>query len=206
MILGGNKPMTNDDVFKVFGNNIPNVPIPTPILISLLCFALIALVLRFTNLGLYAQAVGVNERAARLNGLNPVWVKMLTYMTLGLCVGIAGFIKVSRIEAINPIQMAPNIEMDAILAVALGGNALSGGRFSMGGSVVGAYTIQALTTTLYANDVSSDAMPAFKAMVIILIVVLQSPAVRAKLTELRKSRSAGRGGAAPDSLKSKGAA
>jgi simple sugar transport system permease protein len=193
MILGGNKPMTNDSVFKIFGNNIPNVPIPTPILISLLCFALVALALRFTNLRLYAQAVGINERAARLNGLNPVLIKMLAYMILGLCVGIAGFIKVSRIEAINPIQMAPNIEMDAILAVALGGNALSGGKFSMAGSVVGAYTLQALTTTLYANDVSSDAMPAFKAVVIILIVVFQSPAIRAKLAALRKSRLAGQG-------------
>jgi simple sugar transport system permease protein len=99
--------------------------------------------------------------------------------------------------------MAPNIEMDAILAVALGGNALSGGKFSMGGSVIGAYTIQALTTTLYANDVSSDAMPAFKAMVIILIVVLQSPAVRAKLTELRRSWPAA---ATPNRPKNEGAA
>jgi simple sugar transport system permease protein len=193
MILGGNKPMTNDDVFKVFGNNIPNVPIPTPIFISLLCFLIIFLVLRRTNLGLYSQAVGINERAARLNGLNPVWIKILTYMILGLCVGIVGFVKVSRIEAINPIQMAPNIEMDAILAVALGGNALSGGKFSMGGSIIGAYTIQALTTTLYANNVLSNAMPAFKAVVIILIVVFQSPAIREKLRKikLRKIKKGG---------------
>ena len=67
------------------------------------------------------------------------------------------------------------MELDAILAVALGGNSLSGGKFSLIGSVIGAYTIQALTTTLYAMSVSADQITVYKAIVVIIIVTLQSP-------------------------------
>lgn len=67
------------------------------------------------------------------------------------------------------------MELDAILAVALGGNSLGGGKFSLMGSVIGAYTIQALTTTLYAMSVSADQIPVYKAIVVVVIVLLQSP-------------------------------
>ena len=66
------------------------------------------------------------------------------------------------------------MELDAIAAVALGGNSLGGGRFSLLGSVIGAYTIQALTTTLYAMSVPADQIPVYKAIVVILIVAVQS--------------------------------
>ena len=69
--------------------------------------------------------------------------------------------------------------MDAILAVALGGNSLGGGKFRLSGSIIGAYTIQAITTTLYALGVSSAQAPVFKAIIVILIVTIQSPAVKA---------------------------
>ena len=68
-------------------------------------------------------------------------------------------------------------ELDAILAVAIGGNSLGGGKFSLIGSVIGAITIQALTTTLYAMHVSADQLPLYKAVVVIIIVSLQSPVV-----------------------------
>jgi simple sugar transport system permease protein len=108
---------------------------------------------------------------------------------MGLCVAVAAFIKVSRNATINHTTIAADIEMDAILAVAIGGNALSGGKFSMTGSVIGAYTIQALMTTLYAAGVSSDSLKAFKAIVIIVIVVISSPVVKNIFSEkiLRKS-------------------
>ena len=68
--------------------------------------------------------------------------------------------------------------MDAILAVALGGNALSGGKFNMAASVFGAYVIQFLTTTLYKFKVSADALPAYKAVVVIVLVVISAPTVK----------------------------
>lgn len=102
----------------------------------------------------------------------------MTYVILGLCVAVAGFIKVSRISSINYSVVAKDIEMDAILAVALGGNALSGGKFNMASSILGAYVIQFLTTTLYKFQVAPTALPAYKAVVVIILVVLSAPTVR----------------------------
>ena len=79
--------------------------------------------------------------------------------------------------------------MDAILAVALGGNSLSGGKFNMWASILGAYVIQCLTTTLYKFQVRSDALPAYKAVVVILLVVISAPIVREKMAELGKKLS-----------------
>jgi simple sugar transport system permease protein len=177
-ITGGLSPRMASPVLDAVGNVIPGVPVPTPIFIAALSVILAVMALRLTNLGLYAQAVGISEKAARLVGLGPGRIKFVQFVLMGLCVGVVAFIKVSRVGSIQYNYIAKDIEMDAILAVALGGNALSGGRFSMAGSIIGAYTIQAVTTTLLANSVPSDALPAYKAAVIILLVVIQSPAAK----------------------------
>ena len=179
-------PIINEPSFGYFGGFIPGIPIPTPFFIAVICMIIIALVLRFTNLGLYTQAVGINESSSRLNGLNPAFIKFLTFVILGLCVAVAGLIKVSRFSTINYSVIAKDIEMDAILAVALGGNALSGGKFNMAASILGAYVIQFLTTTLYKFNVQSDALPAYKAVVVIVLVVLSAPIVREWLSGVWK--------------------
>ncbi len=174
-------PIISDPSFGYFGTFIPGIPIPTPIFIAIICMAIIALVLKFTTLGLYAQSVGINPNSAKLNGINPAFIKFITYVIMGLCVAVAGFIKVTRFSTINYSVVALDIEMDAILAVALGGNALSGGKFSMASSILGAYVIQFLTTTLFKFNVSSSALPAYKAVVVIVLVVLSAPTVRETL-------------------------
>lgn len=179
-------PIINEPSFGYFGGFIPGIPIPMPFFIAVICMIIIALVLRFTNLGLYTQAVGINESSSRLNGLNPAFIKFLTFVILGLCVAVAGLIKVSRFSTINYSVIAKDIEMDAILAVALGGNALSGGKFNMAASILGAYVIQFLTTTLYKFNVQSDALPAYKAVVVIVLVVLSAPIVREWLSGVWK--------------------
>ncbi len=184
-INGGATPTVDSPLLTYIGSFIPGIPIPTPILIVIVFGVLVALILRFTNLGLYTQAVGINEKSARLNGINSIAMKMLSFMMLGVCVSIAGCIGVSRIGLINHETILLDIEMDAILAVAIGGNSLSGGKFSLAGSVIGAYIIQALTITLYAMKVSSTAVKAYKAIVIIAIVVLGSPIVKKYALQLR---------------------
>lgn len=179
-------PVINDVGFTYFGGFIPGIPIPTPFFIAVICMIIIALVLKFTTLGLYTQSVGINESSSRLNGLNPAFIKFLTFVILGVCVAVAALIKVSRISSINYSVIAKDIEMDAILAVALGGNALSGGKFNMAASILGAYVIQFLTTTLYKLNVQSDALSAYKAVVVIILVVLSAPSVREKLSSLGK--------------------
>lgn len=187
-------PIISEPSFSYAGTFIPGIPIPTPFFIAIICVIIIALVMRFTALRLYTQAVGINESSARLNGLNPELIKIIAYVILGVCVAIAGFIKVSRVSTINYSVVAKDIEMDAILAVALGGNALGGGKFNMGASILGAYVIQFLTTTLYAFQVPSVALPAYKAVVVIALVVFSAPTVREKLSALGKKFKSGKQG------------
>lgn len=179
-------PIISDPTFGYFGGFIPGIPIPTPFFIAVICMVVSGLVLKFTNLGLYTQAVGINAHSSKLNGLNPAFIKFLTFVILGLFVAVAGLIKVSRLSSINYSVIAKDIEMDAILAVALGGNALSGGKFNLAASILGAYVIQFLTTTLYKFNVQSDALPAYKAVVVILLVVLSAPVVREGLSNFWK--------------------
>lgn len=178
-------PIIKDVEFTYFGGFIPGVCVPTPFFIAMGCVIIIFLVLKFTNLGLYTQTVGINENSARLNGLNPEFIKFLSFVILGICVSVAALIKISRLSTINYSVVAKDIEMDAILAVALGGNKLSGGKFNMGASILGAYVIQFLTTTLYKFNVQSDALPAYKAVVVIILVIMSAPAVREKATQLK---------------------
>lgn len=179
-------PIIKDATFSYIGGFIPGVPIPTPFFIAVICVIVITLVLKFTNLRLYTEAVGINENSARLNGLNPAAIKILSFVLLGLCVAVVGLIKVSRVSSINYSVIAKDIEMDAILAVALGGNSLSGGKFNMATSIMGAYIIQFLTQTLYKYKVPSEALPAYKAVVVILLVVMSAPTVREYFSNLMK--------------------
>lgn len=179
-------PVVSDETFTYFGGFIPGIPVPTPFFIAAICVIVIALVMKFTTLRIYTQSVGINESSSRLNGINPALIKFLTFVILGVCVAVAALIKVSRFSTINYSVIAKDIEMDAILAVALGGNALSGGKFNMTASILGAYVIQFLTTTLYKMNVTSSALSAYKAVVVIILVVLSAPSVREKLSAIGK--------------------
>lgn len=186
-------PIISEPRFGYYGGFIPGIPIPTPFFIAAAMVVIITLVLKFTNLGLYTQAVGINESSSRLNGLNPVFIKWLTFVILGACVAVAALIKVSRLSSINYSVIAKDIEMDAILAVALGGNALGGGKFNMASSIIGAFVIQMLTTTLFKFQVPSDALPAYKAVVVILLVVFSAPVVREKMSQIVKKMNSRKG-------------
>ena len=169
--------------YKVYGGYIGKCPVPTPIFIAIIVVVITYLVLKKTALGLYIESVGINGTASRLVGLNSTMIKFLTYA------GVAGFVASSRIYSADANNIGLNLEMDAILAVALGGNALGGGKFSLMGSVIGAYTIQALTTTLYAMNVSADQLPVYKAIVVIIIVTLQSPVFQKFMTSQKMKRA-----------------
>jgi len=160
--------------FKQFGGFLPNVVVPTPVFIAIGFVLLSWLVLNKTALNMYIKTVGINPKAGRLVGLNSTLIIFFTYVFCGVAAGVAGLISASRIYSSDANNIGLYMELDAILAVALGGNSLGGGKFSIAGSVIGAITIQALTTGLYAMGVSGDKLPVFKAVVVILIVAIQS--------------------------------
>ena len=131
--------------FTYIGTTIPGSPLPTTIFIAALMVLFVVLIQKKTSVGLFVQAVGINANAARRTGLKVSSIIFMVYVFSGICAGIA-----------------------------LGGTLLSGGKFYIGGSIIGAITIQTMTTTLYALGVSSEQLPVYKALVVILICLLQS--------------------------------
>lgn len=190
-INGGATPTIDSPIIKAIGGFIPGCPIPTPIIIVAICGLLFFLLFKATTLRLFIQSVGVNKGAAYLNGINPIFIQILTFVILGACCSVAGTIGVCRLSLINHETLLIDIEMDAILAVAIGGNLLGGGKFKMVGSVLGAYAIQLLTITLYAMKVPSTDVKAYKAIVIILIVVLGSSVIKEGAAKLLKKIRSG---------------
>lgn len=178
------------DSFKRLGGSIPGVPIPTSVFITIIVVIATMIFLKKTAMGMYVESVGVNPVASRLVGLNSTRIIFLVYAFSGFCASIAGLINCSRIYSADANNIGLNLELDAILSVALGGNSLGGGRFSILGSVIGAYTIQTLTTTLYAASVSADEIPVYKAIVVVVIVTLQSPEFKKMIRRLSAKRSA----------------
>jgi len=150
-------------------------PVPTPVFVTIFVVAIAAVILRKTTLGTYIQSVGINSRASRLLGIKSGRIIFLCFVISGLCAGIAGVISSSRIYSADPNNIGLNYELDAILAVALGGNNLGGGKFNLSGSILGAYTIQAITVTLLAMGISAIQAPVVKAIIVIVIVAVQSP-------------------------------
>jgi simple sugar transport system permease protein len=185
-INGGASPKLFDDITRQIGSFFWGVPVPTPIFIVLIYMLGFFLLFRLTNLRLYVQSVGINQNAARLNGLNPVAIKILAYVLLGLCVAAAGLINTCRMQRLDHLGILSGIEMDAILAVAIGGNVLSGGKFNIVGSIIGAYTIETMNMTLLRLRIDPEPIKAYKAAFIILLMVASSPVVREYIAGLFK--------------------
>lgn len=179
--------------FKVFGDYVGIVP--TPIIIAAVCVIIVTIVLKKTALGLYIQSVGINKKASRIAGIKSEKMIFLCYVICGLCAGIAGIVAASRISSADSNNIGKNFELDAILSVALGGNSLGGGKFRLAGSIIGAYTIQAITTTLYALGVSTEQAPVYKAVIVIIIVAVQAPPVKAYFKKWSAKRQLAKGGA-----------
>jgi simple sugar transport system permease protein len=183
MIDGKLSPILANDISNQIGTVIPGVPIQTPIILTAVFIALVAVLLKTTNLRLYTESVGINPSAARLNGIDPKKIIFLTFLIMGVCTAVAGFIAVNKAGRHDSVNLLKLIMMDAILAVAIGGNALSGGKFSITGSIIGAYTIEVLNRTLLRLEVETETIKAFKAVFIIILMVVASPVVREYATK-----------------------
>lgn len=133
--------------------------------------------LRRTALGLFIEAVGDNETASRFAGLAAARIKTLAYIFCGACAGLAGVLAAANIRAADAYRAGENMELDAIFAVVVGGTALTGGRFVILGTAIGALLIQTLTTTMYNLGVPPAIAPVPKALLIIGVSLLQSDKV-----------------------------
>ena len=152
--------------------------LPVEFLIALVVIILIALLVRRTALGVLTEAIGINPDASRLAGVRSRSITWGLYALSGALAGLAGILYSSNIMAADANAAGVNIELDAILAVVIGGTSLAGGKFSLAGTVVGVYIIQTLVVTVTFLGVPATAVPVFKAIVVIIIVVFQAPMVR----------------------------
>ncbi|WP_235579453.1 MULTISPECIES: ABC transporter permease [unclassified Rhodococcus (in: high G+C Gram-positive bacteria)] len=159
--------------------------LPVALLIALAVVAVTVLITRRTALGMLVEAVGINPEASRLAGVRSRTIVWTVYVFAALCAGIAGLIIAANTNSVNANSLGLWIELDAILAVVIGGTALTGGRFSLAGTVVGALLIGTLTRTITNVGIPSEANYLFKALVIIVVCLLQSPRARASLRTLR---------------------
>jgi ribose/xylose/arabinose/galactoside ABC-type transport system permease subunit len=161
--------------------------LPFGIVIAFVAAVLTFAVVRFTALGLFVESVGGNETASRYAGLNVRLIRVVVYAFTGLLAGIAGLIYASDITAADANNAGLYLELDAILAVVIGGTALSGGRFFLAGSIVGALIIQTLGTTILMTEIGGRSIqPEYnlivKALVVLAVCLLQSDALRRMLT------------------------
>jgi len=170
----------DDPAFVYLGNGFL-LGLPFALTLGAGMLVLTALLTRGTALGLFIEAVGDNETASRYAGLDARTVKWCAYVFCGLCAGLAGLVAAGNIKCADANHAGLFLELDAILAVVVGGTALTGGRFSLLGSLCGALLIQTLATTMYMRDVSPDVAPLPKALAVLAVCLLQSPEFRARL-------------------------
>ena len=163
--------------------------LPFKITVAIVATMLIAWIVRATALGLFIESVGNNPISSRFAGVNSTVVKMVVYTACGLFAGIAGLIATADIGVADVNSLGLYLELDAILAVAIGGTSLNGGRFSLAGSLVGALLIQTLTTTILTLGVNPPVTLMVKAGIVIAVCLLQSEKFLAMARKLIKSKA-----------------
>jgi len=189
VITGGQNTNAQNEPFRQLANG-QILGVPTSFVLAVVIVVLVALLMRRTALGLMIEAIGINPHASRLAGIRPWPILIAVYALSAVLASLAGVFNVSEVMTVNPSSTGNLMEMDAILAVVIGGTSLAGGKFSILGSTVGALLIATLNKTVVFLGVPSAATPAFKAVVIIALVLLQSERIRALVFRRRRPPSA----------------
>lgn len=174
--------ITSDAYYYISGGYILGLPFPLYIAAFMLILAV--LITKKTAFGLAVESIGINADSARLSGIRVERNLWLIYIFCGFCAAIAGLIESAGIKGADCNNCGLMIEMDGILAVAIGGTSLTGGRFSLIASIIGALVVQTITTMILAFGVAPEVIRVFKAVIVIVICLAQSPAFVAKLKGL----------------------
>ncbi|MCF1709347.1 ABC transporter permease [Tabrizicola sp. J26] len=167
--------VTFSDPLLIFIGTGSFLGFPMPVVIAFVLLVGSTLAVRRTALGLLIEAVGVNRSAARFAGITSGALLLLVYAFAGFCAAVSGLIVAGDIRGADANNSGLWLELDAILAVVIGGTSLLGGRFSIPMSVLGAMIIQAMNTGILISGFSPEFNLVVKSGVIILILVLQSP-------------------------------
>ncbi len=189
LIYGGTNPSFESPLLQ--GLSVGHISlIPTRLIVCAVIFVALWLLIRRTALGLFLEAVGGNAAAANLAGVNARLVKYSAYLISGLCAGWAGVILTADTHTSDPVSVALFSELDAILAVVIGGGSLAGGRIYLGMTLIGALIIQALTTSILMSGLPPEYNLLVKAVVVLFVLLLQSNNFRNAVVSLFRRRKA----------------
>ena len=174
------------DPFRVIGAGYA-LAIPVSVIIVAVVVGAAVLLIRRSALGVLVEAVGASPTASRLAGIRARGLTIGAYVFAAVCAAIAGLIFASNVRSADSNAAGSLIELDAILAVVIGGTALTGGRFSIAGSVLGAVLISALDITTITVGVPAETTLLFKAVVVVILCLSQPAAFRAAVFRRRRT-------------------
>lgn len=183
--------LTFTDAGLIFVGSGTAFGLPMPIVIWIVFGLAVMLLVRRTALGMLIEAIGVNRQASQLAGVRTTALLVAAYLLAGVCAAIAGLIVAADIKGADANNAGLWLELDAILAVVVGGNSLLGGRFSILGSLLGAVIIQAINTGILTSGFPPEYNLIIKAVIIVAILVIQSPRI-GDLTALFRRNQQGR--------------
>lgn len=190
LITGGQITTVYYDPYSFIGGGYL-LALPFSVFIVAFVFLVAVLLTRKTALGLFIESVGSNPDASRLAGINSKNIMLMVYLFSGFCAGVGGLILSSNVMSADGNNAGLWFELDAILAVVIGGTSLMGGRFYLMGTVIGALIIQSLTTTIYSIGVPAETNLVVKAIVVLIVCLLQSPEFRRKVFGFGKAKRTG---------------
>ena len=177
LVISGTKPIYFNDTpgftaisqDSLIGELIPALPLPNAVLIFFIVAVLAAVVLNSSIVGRYTFALGSNEEAVRLSGVNVVFWKIVVYTLSGAICGVAGLLIASRLNSAQP-ALGQGYELDAIAAVVIGGTSLSGGAGTILGTIIGAFIMSVLTNGLRILSVAQEWQTVLTGVIIVLAV------------------------------------
>lgn len=163
--------------------------LPVNFLLAIIIVVLVGLLCRKTAMGMMIEAVGINPEASRMTGIKPKKILFMVYAISGLLAAIAGLFATASVMRVDVGKTGQDLEMYAILAVVIGGTSLLGGKFSLSGSALGAVVIAMIRKTIITLNIDSAATPAFFAVVVIVICVMQAPKIHNLGAEIKRKRA-----------------
>lgn len=177
LITGGQILTINNEAYGYVGKGFL-FGLPFAIYIGLAVFSIILFLKKKTALGLFLESIGSNRSSSKFAGVQPKKIILIVYMISGICSAIAGILVSSNVSSADANNAGLWIELDAILAVVIGGTSMRGGRFYLGGTIIGALFIQTLSTTIYSMGIRPEITMVVKAIVVISVCLLQSEEFR----------------------------
>jgi galactofuranose transport system permease protein len=190
LLYGGTDPSFTSDFFAAISTGHLAM-LPSRLFVGAGIFVVLWVLMRRTAFGLFVEAVGGNSAAADLAGIDARMIKLAAYLVCGLCAGFAGVVIAADTHTSDPVSAGLYIELDAILAVVIGGGSLAGGRVYLGLTVLGALIIQSLTTSILMSGVPPEYNLVVKAVVVLIVLLLQSRKIRVLMLRGVSSPGAG---------------